>query len=148
MTDLVVLPNPIAVPEPTLLGEFEADRFDRAFDRAAGAALTRHNAVRLLLDARENFPAWLEAIATATRYVLFESYIIADDDIGHEFIQALAAKARAGVRVYVVYDWLGSTKFSRPWEPLRAAGADVRCFNPPSVESPLAWLTRDHRGDN
>ena len=121
------------------------DRFDRAFDRAAGAPLTKNNAVHLLLDARENFPAWLAAIAAAKRYVLFESYIIADDGVGHEFIEALAAKAREGVRVCVVYDWLGSTKFSRPWEPLREAGADVRCFNPPSVESPLAWLTRDHR---
>ena len=89
------------------------DRFDRAFDRAAGAPLTKNNAVQLLLDARENFPAWLAAIAAAKRYVLFESYIIADDGVGHEFIEALAAKAREGVRVCVVYDWLGSTKFSR-----------------------------------
>ncbi|MFO1304635.1 MAG: phospholipase D-like domain-containing protein [Burkholderiales bacterium] len=123
----------------------DVDLFDRAFDRAAGATLTRRNAVRLLLDARENFPAWLASIAAAQRYILFESYIIADDRLGHQFIDALAERARAGVRVCVVYDWLGSTKFSKPWEPLRAAGAEVRCFNPPSLDSPLAWLTRDHR---
>jgi cardiolipin synthase len=143
--DPVVAPSLPQAPDPTALGESEADRFDRAFERAAGAPLTKHNAVRLLLDARENFPAWLAAIEAAQRYVLFESYIIADDSVGHEFIDLLAKKARQGVRVCVVYDWLGSTKFSRPWEPLRAAGAEVRCFNPPSVESPLAWLTRDHR---
>jgi len=140
-----VLPPSAVRVETAVLGESEADRFERAFERAAGAALTQNNAVRLLIDAKENFPAWLAAIESATRYVLFESYIIADDDVGHEFIDVLAAKAQQGVRVCVVYDWLGSTKFSRPWEPLRAAGAEVRCFNPPSVESPLAWLTRDHR---
>jgi cardiolipin synthase len=124
----------------------DADRFDRAFERAAGGApLTRCNSVKLLLDARENFPAWLASIAAAKEYILFESYIIADDGVGHQFIDALAERASKGVRVCVVYDWLGSTKFRRPWEPLRAAGAEIRCFNPPSVESPLAWLTRDHR---
>ena len=59
----------------------DADRFDRAFARAAGAALTRRNAVRLLLDAKENFPAWLAAIRAARHFVLFESYIIADDGL-------------------------------------------------------------------
>jgi cardiolipin synthase len=124
----------------------DADRFDRAFERAAGGApITMRNSVKLLLDARENFPAWLASIAAAKQYILFESYIIADDGVGHQFIDALTERAKAGVRVCVVYDWLGSTKFRRPWEPLRAAGAEIRCFNPPSLESPLAWLTRDHR---
>ena len=77
----------------------EAERFDRAFARAAGAALTSRNVVRLLLDARENFPAWLAAIAAAQRYILFESYIVADDRIGRAFTEALAEKARAGVLV-------------------------------------------------
>ena len=123
----------------------DADRFDHAFARAAGAALTQRNAVRLLLDAKENFPAWLAAIRAARHFVLFESYIIADDGVGRVFVQALAERARAGVRVYVVYDWLGSTKSSATWEALTGAGVAVRCFNPPSLDSPLAWLTRDHR---
>jgi cardiolipin synthase len=141
------IPGSVAIPDVAVLGdaEGEGDPFERAFTRAAGSALTTNNAARLLLDARENFPAWLAAIADAKRYILFESYIVADDRIGHQFIDALAEKAKQGVRVCLVYDWLGSTKFARPWEPLRAAGAEVRCFNPPSVESPLAWLTRDHR---
>jgi cardiolipin synthase len=145
MIEPTVLP-PSAVRHDILpLGESEPDRFDRAFERAAGAPLTQNNSVRLLIDSRENFPAWLAAIEDAQHYILFESYIIADDAVGHEFIKALAAKAQQGVRVCVVYDWLGSTKFGGPWTPLREAGAEVRCFNPPSVDSPLAWLTRDHR---
>ena len=130
--------------EPALTAA-EADRFDRAFARAAGAVPTDGNAVRLLLDCKENFPAWLESIKAATSYVLFESYIVADDIIGRRFLDALASKAREGVRVYVIYDWLGSTKTRGLWAALRGAGVQVACFNPPSFDSPLAWLTRDHR---
>jgi cardiolipin synthase len=136
--------SPLA-PTASALPAAEAERFDGAFSRATGAALTEGNAVRLLVDAHENFPAWLDAIRNAQRYVLFESYIIADDRVGREFVEALAAKARDGVRVCVVYDWLGSTKWKAPWADLHAAGAEVHCFNPPSFASPLAWLARDHR---
>jgi cardiolipin synthase len=118
---------------------------DRAFDRATGAQSIGGNAVRLLLDAAQNYPAWLSAIAGARRAILFESYIIDDDDVGRAFAAALAERARAGVRVLVVYDWLGSHRSDALWAPLRAAGADVRGFNPPSLSSPLGWLTRDHR---
>ncbi len=126
-------------------GHRETDHVGHAFERAAGAPLTERNDVRMLIDAAGNFPVWLEAIAGATRYILFESYVIADDALGHVFIDALAAKARAGVRVLVAYDWLGSTKRGGAWSALRAAGAEIRAFNPPSFASPLAWLTRDHR---
>ena len=144
--DMDIVTPPARTPvAPVVHTRYDADRFERAFERAAGAALTTRNAVRLLLDAEENFPAWLEAIRGARSYVLFESYIIAADHVGRAFMEALAQKAREGVRVCVVYDWLGSTKFGRPWESLQAAGADVRAFNPPSLDSPLAWLTRDHR---
>jgi cardiolipin synthase A/B len=123
----------------------EADRFDRAFARAAGAQPTTGNDVRLLLDTRENFPAWLAAIERASDYVLFESYIIADDSVGRRFADALAARAHSGVRVCVLYDWLGSTMARSLWGHMRDAGVEVVCFNPPSFDSPLAWLTRDHR---
>ena len=52
--------------------------------------------MRLLLDAAENFPAWLDAIRAAKRSILFESYIFDDDDVGREFAEALARSARAG----------------------------------------------------
>jgi len=133
---------PPALPVPAMA---EDDRFDRAFARAAGAQPTAGNDVRLLLDCKDNFPAWLAAIRSAERYVLFESYIVADDPVGHRFAEALAERARAGVRVCVLYDWLGSTKSRAIWAGMRAAGVEVICFNPPSFDSPLAWLIRDHR---
>lgn len=120
-------------------------RWDHAFARAAGAAPSDGNAVRLLLDAGENFPAWLEALANAQRYILFESYLILNDPVGRLFVEALAAKARAGVRVCVIFDWLGSFSAHPLWNPLRKAGVELRIFNSPRFDSPLAWLSRDHR---
>jgi len=120
---------------------------DQALSRTAGAPLVGGNAVRLLKDAGENFPAWIAAIHAAERSIFFESYIVADDATGREFRDALAARARAGVRVHVLHDWLGSTGrlFKGFWRSLEAAGASVRAFNPPRFDSPLGWLSRDHR---
>jgi len=119
----------------------------RALDRTAGAPLVTGNAVRLLRDAGENYPAWLEAIRSAERYIYFESYIVYDDDVGAAFADALCSRASEGVRVRVIYDWLGAVgKTSRRfWRRLREAGVDVRCYNPPRLSSPLGWLHRDHR---
>ncbi|HET7098578.1 MAG TPA: hypothetical protein VFJ68_14420, partial [Casimicrobiaceae bacterium] len=63
---------------------------ERAFARATGAEPITGNAVRLLLDAQQNYPAWLQAIRDARHSILFESYIFDDDDIGREFAVALA----------------------------------------------------------
>jgi cardiolipin synthase A/B len=123
------------------------DLANQAFSRAAGAPLVGGNCVRLLKDAEENYPAWLDAIKTAERYIHFESYIIHEDDAGWEFAHALAARAREGVRVRLVYDWLGAVgKTSRSfWNYLRSGGVEVRSYNPPRLDSPLSWVSRDHR---
>jgi cardiolipin synthase A/B len=117
----------------------------RAFGRAAGAQSTEGNTVRLLLDARENFPAWLDAIRSAQRLILFECYILDDDDVGREFAKALADRARDGVQVYVLYDWFGSFRSGRFWDRLRDDGVRVAAFNPPQFASPFSWVMRDHR---
>jgi cardiolipin synthase len=120
---------------------------DQAFSRAAGAPLVAGNRVRLLKDATENYPAWLNAIGSAQRSIHFENYRICEDEVGWQFAEALAAKARAGVRVRLIYDWLGTLgKTSRRfWRSLQDAGVAVRCFNPPQPDSPFGWLSRDHR---
>ncbi|HKW77005.1 MAG TPA: phospholipase D-like domain-containing protein [Terriglobales bacterium] len=120
---------------------------EQAFSRAAGAPLVDGNSVRLLIDAAQNYPAWLAAIAAAREHVHFESYIIHEDSAGLEFANALIAKAQEGVRVRLIYDWMGGLgKTSRKfWNRLRTAGVEVRCYNPPHFDSPLGWLSRDHR---
>ena len=120
---------------------------EQAFSRAAGAPLLGGNRVELLIDAEAAFTAWLTAIAGATGTILFENYIFRDDALGHRFLDALVERARAGVRVYVVRDWLGCLGQSSAgfWAPLIDAGGEVRAYNPPRFTSPFGWLSRDHR---
>ncbi len=120
---------------------------NQAFARAAGAPLVEGNRIRLLQDARENYPAWLDAIRRAQQRIHFENYIIYDDAVGREFADALIDQAQAGVRVRLIYDWLGCYgKASRRfWSRLRAGGVEVRCYNPPRWHSPFDWPSRDHR---
>src|SRR2546423_6762884 len=80
---------------------------DEAFSRAAGAHLIVGNSLRLLKDAAQNYPAWLDAIAAARDHIHFESYIIYEDAAGEQFAHALIAAAGRGVRVRLIYDWLG-----------------------------------------
>src|SRR6266508_380623 len=120
---------------------------EQAFWRAAGARLIPGNSARILKDATENYPAWLEAIESARRTIHFECYIIHEDEQGRVFADALAKKARDGVRVRLIYDWMGafnstSNKF---WRWLLRAVIEARCFNQPRFDSPFGWLCRDHR---
>lgn len=120
---------------------------EQALSRAAGAPLSMGNRVDLLIDGRANFDAWLEAIAGSRHNILFGNYIFRNDEVGREFVQALAERARAGVRVHVLHDWLGCLGHSRSsfWQPLRAAGGEVRTYNPFDPLSPFGWVNRDHR---
>src|SRR6476660_1838300 len=96
---------------PAAAGEPAYPEFaERAFARATGSEPIGGNGVRLLLDAQENYPAWLAAIRDARHSIQFESYIFDDDQVGREFADALAAKARTGIPVRVVCDWLGTRR--------------------------------------
>jgi cardiolipin synthase A/B len=99
-----------------------------AFSRVAGAPLIGGDRVRLLENGRENYPAWLDAIGAAKDHIHLESYFIKEDQTGRRFAAALAAKARAGVQVRVIHDWVGNRGRTsrRLWRELRAAGVEVR----------------------
>jgi cardiolipin synthase len=129
------------------LKHIDANLADQVFFRTAGAERIDGNRIRLLRDAAENYPAWIEAIESANRWIHFETYIIHDDDAGRHFAHLLTTKARAGVRVRLIYDWVGSLGNARKrfWKDLVKGGVDVRCFNPPGFDSPLGWISRDHR---
>jgi len=120
---------------------------DQVFSRSAGASLIAGNRVRVLRDAAENYPAWEQAIREARSTIHIEMYIIHRDPVGRRFIDLLIAKARAGVKVRVIYDWFGCgwSPLLGLFRPLVAAGAEVRVFNPPQLTAALAWTTRNHR---
>lgn len=86
-----------------------AERFDAALDRITpNHALLSGNAVRLLEDGTEAFPAMLDAIRASRHHIHIMSYIIGADDVGREMLDACAERARAGVKVRVMYDAFGS----------------------------------------
>lgn len=119
---------------------------ERAMKRATGAHRTDGNRIRLQFEGPLTFEAWLEAIESAERYVHFENYVFRDDSVGRRFRDALADKARQGVQVRVLYDWLGCWATPRRyWKPMRQAGVEVRAFNPPTLTDPFGVLQRDHR---
>jgi cardiolipin synthase len=122
---------------------------DELIERLTDAPLYRGNEVELLLDGPQTHDAMLEAIESAEHHVHLETYIFADDEVGTEFADALAAKAREGVAVRVIYDAIGSRGGEDGfWAGLEEAGVVVREFNPPDPiqdQNPFDIDTRDHR---
>jgi len=121
-------------------------RFTYALDRAAGVRPIPGNTLTHYADSPAALAAMLEVIAEAEHWIHFENYIIRDDATGRRFGEALATRARAGVKVRVLYDGIGSFGTSGAyWRWLRHAGIDVRNFNPLFASRPLGVLRRDHR---
>ncbi len=146
MQDLSTDRSVISSPSAGSLLE-ASELVERAYTRASGAPLVEGNAVRVLKDGAANYAAWFAAIRAARKMVLFENYIIEDDEVGRELASALIDRARAGIKVRMLHDWLGSLAGAtrRYWRRLSAAGVEVRRFNAPHLGSPLGWLSRDHR---
>jgi len=120
--------------------------FSRALDRATGARPIPGNIVRHISISSDALDAMLEMIAGAERSVHFENYIIHDDHTGSRFATAWAERARAGVRVRVLYDAFGSRSTSSAyWRELRSHGVDVRAFRPIWTSGPIEAFSRDHR---
>ncbi|MEZ4411724.1 MAG: phospholipase D-like domain-containing protein [Gemmatimonadales bacterium] len=119
---------------------------ERSLARAGGTRFIPGNATKLLLDGPQVYPAMIEAIEQATRWVHLENYIIRDDVTGRRFCSALIAQARAGVAVRFLTDWLGSRSLGhRLASELAAAGVEFRRFNPPRLLDLLGNIARDHR---
>ncbi|HET9466369.1 MAG TPA: hypothetical protein VFO71_12610, partial [Gemmatimonadales bacterium] len=117
-----------------------------AINRAAGGRPVPGNQVHLLIDGPNAYRAMLDVISTATRWVHFENYIIRSDAAGWRFAELLAARAREGIQVRVLYDWLGSFATGRGfWSYLRKAGVEVRAFHPPQLVDAVTNISRNHR---
>jgi cardiolipin synthase len=133
------------VTVPEVSGD-SADALLRAFNRAAGSPSIAGNHVDLLIDGSETYAAMFQQIDAARRRIHLENYIIHDDACGRSFADRLIARARAGVTVRVMYDWVGSFSTGRRfWNRMREAGIDVRTFGRFGVTDPLLIFARDHR---
>jgi cardiolipin synthase len=106
--------------------------------------------VTLLVDGVQAFPSMLAAIAGAQREIALEMYWFQSDSVGLRFADALAERARAGVRVCVIYDAIGSLGVDGAmFDRLRAVGAEVHEYNPVAPWKSRFRLgsvnNRDHR---
>jgi len=114
-----------------------------------GSPLTTGNKVVLLEDGKATYAAMFAAIRGARDHINFETYIIEDDEIGHQFADLLLLQQQRGIQVNLIYDSVGGITTPKAFfERLKQGGINVLEFNP---INPLAtkkpWLLnhRDHR---
>ncbi|RZA16473.1 MAG: cardiolipin synthase B, partial [Lysobacteraceae bacterium] len=106
-------------------------QFRREMGVLLGPGIVPGNTVQALQNGDEIFPAMLEAVQGATRTVTFETYIYWSGDVGAKFADALVERARAGVRVKVLLDWVGSMKMEDTLlQRMQDAGVEIHKYRP------------------
>jgi len=117
-------------------GDLDAssDHFVRVLESTCLVTLTDGNKIEVLTNGDRFYPAMLDAIRGAKETVNMECYIFKKGNAGDAFIEALAERARNGVRVTLVMDAIGSFgAFRKAAGPLRKAGCRVEPYQK------LAW---------
>ncbi|MEU3183276.1 phospholipase D-like domain-containing protein [Streptomyces sp. NPDC006923] len=121
-------------------------RMRRRLERLIGIAATEGNALLPLRNGDEIFAAMLESIRSATYTVDMMTFVYWRGDIARQFAEALADRAREGVRVRLLLDGFGSRLIEKDLlELMEGAGAEVAWFRKPLYLSPLKQNHRCHR---
>ncbi len=105
-------------------------QFRREMGILLGPAIVPGNRIHVLQNGDEIFPAMLEAIAAAQRTITCETYIYWSGSIGERFAKALSERARAGVKVHLMLDWVGGEKISaQSVARMKADGVEVERYH-------------------
>src|SRR3954466_13907911 len=132
----------IKAPEHPL----DADEFLCLLGALSDAQIHRDSRVDVLTNGTVFYEAQLDAIRNAKRSINLEAYIFMKDGIGQRYVEALAERARAGVRVNVVIDAIGSfATWNRTFAPLRDAGGRVCWYQPIRWYTLKRFNNRTHR---
>jgi len=124
----------------------EDPAFLRSMGVLLGPAIVPGNRVEELLNGDRIFPAMLASIRGAQTSITFETYIYWSEAIGRSFADALAERARAGVKVHVLLDWVGSSRMDESHlAAMRDAGVQVRVFHEPRWYQLGRLNNRTHR---
>jgi cardiolipin synthase len=130
---------------PSLYGVEDA-QFLRSMGVLLGPPLVNGNRTTVLVNGDRIFPAMLDALRKARKTITFEMYIYWSGRIGKEFADVLSERARAGVKVHVMIDAVGSGKIDESFiEEMRAAGVQVERYNPPHFYTIGRLNNRTHR---
>ena len=126
--------------------EISDPQFLRSMGVLLGPPLLAGNRIETLLNGDQIFPAMLKAIRTASKTITFETYIYWSGDIGREFADALSERARSGVKVHVILDWIGSQKMDEgQLETMRKSGVEIEKYHPPRWYTLNRLNNRTHR---
>lgn len=113
----------------------EDPQFLHAMGVLLGPPVLEGNRYRVLVNGDRIFPAMLASIRAAKETINFETYIYWSGAIGKEFADALAERARAGIKVHMLVDWVGSQKMEESLvAEMKAAGVEIEKYHP------LHWL--------
>ncbi|TPN37535.1 cardiolipin synthase B [Mesorhizobium sp. B1-1-6] len=145
IASLITLLSINLAPEPRILRTLVPHRFDasdpefaRSMSSYSQGQLFDSNSVQTLVNGDEIFPSMLRAIHAARSTIDFETYIYWSGVVGYEFATALATKAREGVEVRVLVDWVGSLPFDEDLiEIMTSAGVRFQRYRP------IHWYTLD-----
>ena len=149
---VVILLLNLHTPEKEIRHQVEHyhDILDPQFRREMGAllgpAIVPGNTIQALQNGAEIFPAMLAAIAAATRTITFETYIYWSGKVGSQFADALIERARAGVQVHVMLDWVGSKRIDEKLiDRMKAVGIQVVRYHALRWYSVARLNNRTHR---
>jgi cardiolipin synthase len=121
-------------------------QFRRSMGVLLGPPIIEGNKVETLLNGDQIFPAMLAAIRGAQKTITFETYIYWSETIGEEFSNALAERARAGVKVHVMLDFIGSMKMKEDaMQKMRDAGVQLQRYHKPAWWKLARLNNRTHR---
>src|SRR5687768_7134481 len=109
---------------PEHLYEVGDPQFLRSVPPSLGSTMTPGNSVQEMLNGSQIFPAMLQAIRGASTTITLETYIFRAGTVGDAFAEALAERARSGVKVHVLIDWFGAQIDDTLLQRLRTAGVD------------------------
>ena len=131
---------------PERLYSIEDEQFKRALGSLLGPPIVGGNLVSTLRNGDEIFPSMLAAIRAAEKNIDFETYVYWSGEIGREFADAIAERARAGVRTHVLLDWLGTQKMEKEvLDTMLEAGARVEFYHPLKWYNLARLNNRTHR---
>ncbi|MFM0737373.1 cardiolipin synthase [Paraburkholderia xenovorans] len=121
-------------------------QFLRSMGLLLGPPVISGNRFDMLLNGDRIFPSMLEGIRSARKTITFETFIYWSGEIGEQIAQALADKAREGIAVHVLLDWVGSSKMDKRYlNLLREAGAEVIQYHKPHWTGLGRMNDRTHR---
>ncbi|MEX3944094.1 cardiolipin synthase [Paraburkholderia sp. BR10937] len=124
----------------------DSPQFIRSMGLLLGPPVVEGNRFEVLVNGDAIFPSMLAGIRSAQHTITFETFIYWSGAIGEEVARALSDKARAGVAVHVLLDWVGSSKMDKRYQRmLREAGAQLVLYHKPHWTGLGRMNDRTHR---